>query len=86
MREAARYIKPQLERVKEGVGPNIRIEIEENVVGGSFNVIFLGHNMSLGYRNHTNILMSFLLKEKSKTKTEKEEKKDKEGVSKLEKF
>ena len=44
MREAARYIKPQLERVKEEVGPNIRIEIEENVVGGSFNVIFLGHN------------------------------------------
>lgn len=34
-----------------------RIEIEENVVNGSFNMIFLGHSISLGYRNHTNIAM-----------------------------
>ncbi|GLT48038.1 hypothetical protein SLA2020_216800 [Shorea laevis] len=57
LREAARYIKGQLEMMKERAGPNVRIEIEENVVGGSFNMMFLGHSISLGYRNHTNIVM-----------------------------
>ncbi|XVE85307.1 hypothetical protein DITRI_Ditri17bG0081100 [Diplodiscus trichospermus] len=57
LREAAWYIKAQLERVKERAGANIRIEVEENVVGGSFNMMFLGHSISSAYRNHTNILM-----------------------------
>ncbi|KAH1064090.1 hypothetical protein J1N35_029077 [Gossypium stocksii] len=57
LREAAEYIKAQLERLKERAGSNFRIEIEENVVGGSFNMMFLGHGISFGYRNHTNILM-----------------------------
>ncbi|PPD80044.1 hypothetical protein GOBAR_DD23022 [Gossypium barbadense] len=43
LREAAEYIKAQLERLKERAGSNFRIEIEENVVGGSFNMMFLGH-------------------------------------------
>ncbi|KAK8647546.1 hypothetical protein V6N13_121279 [Hibiscus sabdariffa] len=57
LREAAEYIKEQLERLKERAGSNFRIEIEENVVAGSFNMMFLGHSISFGYRNHTNILM-----------------------------
>ncbi|XP_021281761.1 endoplasmic reticulum metallopeptidase 1 [Herrania umbratica] len=57
LREAARYIKAQLETLKERAGSNIRIVVEENVVGGSFNMMFLGHSISLGYRNHTNIVM-----------------------------
>ncbi|XWS34580.1 hypothetical protein CRYUN_Cryun21dG0050400 [Craigia yunnanensis] len=57
LREAAWYIKAQLERVKERAGSNIRIEVEENVVDGSFNMMFLGRSISLGYINHTNILM-----------------------------
>ncbi|KAH9708258.1 peptidase M28 domain-containing protein [Citrus sinensis] len=57
LREAAVYIKTQLEGIKERAGPKFRIEIEENVVNGSFNMIFLGHSISLGYRNHTNIVM-----------------------------
>ncbi|KAK4423941.1 60S ribosomal protein L17-2 [Sesamum alatum] len=57
LREAAVYIKTQLELIKERAGPNVRIEIEETVVNGSFNMIFLGHSISLTYRNHTNILM-----------------------------
>ncbi|OMO88172.1 Peptidase M28 [Corchorus olitorius] len=57
LKEAARYIKAQLEMMKERAGPNFRIEIEEDVVGGSFNMMFLGHSISLGYRNHTNIVM-----------------------------
>ncbi|XP_022733852.1 endoplasmic reticulum metallopeptidase 1-like isoform X2 [Durio zibethinus] len=57
LREAAQYIKARLERVKDRAGSNIRVEIEENVVGGSFNMMFLGHSISLSYRNHTNILM-----------------------------
>ncbi|GMI70834.1 hypothetical protein like AT1G67420 [Hibiscus trionum] len=57
LREAAEYIKAQLERVKERAGSNIRIEIEENVVSGTFNMMFLGHSMSFSYRNLTNILM-----------------------------
>ncbi|KAL8532807.1 hypothetical protein ACS0TY_009132 [Phlomoides rotata] len=35
----------------------LRIEIEETVVNGSFNMMFLGQSISLTYRNHTNILM-----------------------------
>ncbi|KAK8349704.1 hypothetical protein V6Z12_A06G160600 [Gossypium hirsutum] len=45
LREAAEYIKAQLERLKERAGSNFRIEIEENVVGGSFNMMFLGHGL-----------------------------------------
>ncbi|XP_010250754.1 PREDICTED: endoplasmic reticulum metallopeptidase 1 isoform X2 [Nelumbo nucifera] len=57
LEEAAKYIKKQLEMIAERAAPNIRIEIEETLVGGSFNMMFLGHGISLGYRNHTNIAM-----------------------------
>ncbi|KAI5679363.1 hypothetical protein M9H77_10313 [Catharanthus roseus] len=57
LRQAAEYIKMQLETMKERAGSNVRIEIEETTVNGSFNMIFLGHSISLAYRNHTNILM-----------------------------
>ncbi|XP_016718589.1 uncharacterized protein [Gossypium hirsutum] len=46
LREVAGYIKAQLERFKERARSNFRIEIEENVVGGSFNMMFLGHGLS----------------------------------------
>ncbi|XP_023546122.1 endoplasmic reticulum metallopeptidase 1-like isoform X2 [Cucurbita pepo subsp. pepo] len=57
LREAARYINGQLEMMKERASDEFRIEIEETVVDGSFSMMFLGHSISLGYRNHTNILM-----------------------------
>ncbi|KAF3944630.1 hypothetical protein CMV_028922 [Castanea mollissima] len=57
LREAADYIKGQLEMIKERAGSDIRIEIEEAAVNGSFNMMFLGYSISLGYRNHTNIVM-----------------------------
>lgn len=57
LREAAQYIKGQLEMMKERAGSNVRVEIEEDVVAGSFNMMFLGFSISLGYRNHTNIVM-----------------------------
>ncbi|AAC18795.1 Contains similarity to hypothetical gene B0495.7 gb/687822 from C. elegans cosmid gb/U21317 [Arabidopsis thaliana] len=57
LKEAATYIKSQLEMVKERAGPNLRVEVEETQVDGSFSMMFLGHSISLGYRNHTNILM-----------------------------
>ncbi|XP_008445498.2 uncharacterized protein LOC103488498 isoform X1 [Cucumis melo] len=57
IKEAARYIKGQLETMKERASENFRIEIEETVVDGSFSMMFLGHSISFGYRNHTNILM-----------------------------
>ncbi|KAI4385299.1 hypothetical protein MLD38_003343 [Melastoma candidum] len=56
LREAARYIKSQLESLRERAGPELKIEIEESTVTGSFNMIFLGHSISFGYRNHTNIV------------------------------
>ncbi|KAK6930827.1 LOW QUALITY PROTEIN: Peptidase M28 [Dillenia turbinata] len=43
--------------LKERAGPNIRVEVEENIVEGSFNMVFLGHSISLAYRNHTNVIM-----------------------------
>ncbi|KAK2636775.1 hypothetical protein Ddye_031567 [Dipteronia dyeriana] len=55
--EAAEYIKTQLEMIKKKAGSNMKIEIEETVVNGSFNMIFLTRSISLGYRNHTNIVM-----------------------------
>ncbi|KAJ4959938.1 hypothetical protein NE237_019848 [Protea cynaroides] len=55
--EAARYINMQLETIAERAGSSIRIEIEESMVAGSFSMIFLGHSISLAYRNHTNIVM-----------------------------
>ncbi|XP_021644276.2 uncharacterized protein LOC110638139 isoform X2 [Hevea brasiliensis] len=57
LREAATYIKTQLESIEDRAGSNIRIEIEESIVNGSFNMVFLGHSISFGYRNHTNIIM-----------------------------
>uniref|UniRef100_A0A1J3FIN3 Endoplasmic reticulum metallopeptidase 1 n=1 Tax=Noccaea caerulescens TaxID=107243 RepID=A0A1J3FIN3_NOCCA len=57
LKEAATYIKKQLEMVKERAGPNLRVDVEETQVDGSFSMMFLGHSISLGYRNHTNILM-----------------------------
>uniref|UniRef100_A0A5B6ZB01 Putative endoplasmic reticulum metallopeptidase 1 n=1 Tax=Davidia involucrata TaxID=16924 RepID=A0A5B6ZB01_DAVIN len=57
LKEAAQYIKTQLEIIKERAGSNLRIEIEETTVNGSFNMMFLGHSISFWYRNHTNIVM-----------------------------
>uniref|UniRef100_A0A2P2KLB1 Endoplasmic reticulum metallopeptidase 1 n=1 Tax=Rhizophora mucronata TaxID=61149 RepID=A0A2P2KLB1_RHIMU len=57
LKQAALYIKEQLEMIKERADPNFRIEIEETVINGSFNMVFLGHSISLGYRNHLNIVM-----------------------------
>ncbi|XP_030496880.2 uncharacterized protein LOC115712690 isoform X1 [Cannabis sativa] len=57
LKEAARYIKGQLETIKERAGLNMRIEIEETIVNGSFNMMFLGHSISLTYRNHVNVIM-----------------------------
>lgn len=37
-----------------------RIEIEDSSVAGSFNMMFLGHSISLGYRNHTNVVMRYI--------------------------
>ncbi|OVA09514.1 Peptidase M28 [Macleaya cordata] len=57
LKEAARYIRLELEKLSERAGPEIRIEIEETAVSGSFKMLFLGHSISFGYRNHTNIVM-----------------------------
>ncbi|KAK7246987.1 hypothetical protein RIF29_41861 [Crotalaria pallida] len=57
LKKAAEYIKGQLELIKDRASSNVRIEIEEDNVSGSFNMLFLGHNIALGYRNHTNIVM-----------------------------
>ncbi|KAF5182275.1 Endoplasmic reticulum metallopeptidase, partial [Thalictrum thalictroides] len=57
LKQAAEYIKSQLEALAKRAGSNIRIEIEETVVNGSFSMMFLHHSLSFAYRNHTNILM-----------------------------
>ncbi|KFK41146.1 hypothetical protein AALP_AA2G091500 [Arabis alpina] len=57
LKEAATYIKTQLEMLKYRAGPNLRVDVEETQVDGSFSMMFIGHNISLGYRNHTNILI-----------------------------
>ncbi|XP_059633546.1 uncharacterized protein LOC132276224 [Cornus florida] len=57
LKDAAEYIKTQLEMIKERAGSNVRIEIEETTVNGTFNMLFLGHSLSFAYRNHTNIVM-----------------------------
>ncbi|KAE9603054.1 putative peptidase M28 [Lupinus albus] len=57
LKKAAEYIKGQLEIIQDRASSNLRVEIQENNVSGSFNMLFLGHNIALGYRNHTNIVM-----------------------------
>lgn len=36
-----------------------RVDIEETIVNGSFNMMFLGHSISLTYRDHINVIMRF---------------------------
>jgi len=55
---AAQYIKGQLEGLAAHAGPEYRIEVEETHVSGSFSMMFLRHRVTLGYRNHKNIVMS----------------------------
>nr|GMD41282.1 endoplasmic reticulum metallopeptidase 1 isoform X1 [Ipomoea batatas] len=57
LRQAAEYIKTELETLKRRARSNVRVEIEETTVNGSFNMIFLGYSISFTYRNHTNIIM-----------------------------
>lgn len=57
LKQAADYIKGQLELLKDRANSNFRIEVEESAVNGSFNMKFLSHSISLAYRAHTNVLM-----------------------------
>ncbi|EPS60129.1 hypothetical protein M569_14675, partial [Genlisea aurea] len=57
LRQAAVYIKTQLEMIKTRAALNVSVEIEETVVNGSFNMDFLGYSISLTYRGHSNILL-----------------------------
>ncbi|CAO2829718.1 unnamed protein product [Amaranthus hypochondriacus] len=57
LKQAADYIKSELELLKDRANSNYRIEVEESMVNGSFNMMFLGHSISLTYRAHTNVLM-----------------------------
>ncbi|KAL9225560.1 hypothetical protein vseg_001466 [Gypsophila vaccaria] len=57
LRQAAEYIKGQLILLKDRAHSNFRIEVEESMVNGSFNMMFLGHSISLTYRAHTNVIM-----------------------------
>ncbi|PKA54896.1 hypothetical protein AXF42_Ash000731 [Apostasia shenzhenica] len=53
---AAQYIKRELEAIMAGAGPEYKTEVDDTLVSGSFNMIFLRHSISLTYRNHRNIL------------------------------
>uniref|UniRef100_A0A8I7B2S2 Peptidase M28 domain-containing protein n=1 Tax=Hordeum vulgare subsp. vulgare TaxID=112509 RepID=A0A8I7B2S2_HORVV len=57
LESAAQYIKGQLEGLAAHAGPEYRVEVEETIVSGSFSMIFLRHRVTLGYRNHKNIVM-----------------------------
>ncbi|ERN09980.1 hypothetical protein AMTR_s00013p00220950 [Amborella trichopoda] len=57
LHEAARYIKAQMEMLQNQAGPDFRVEVDETFVNGSFNMEILGRSISLGYRNHTNLLL-----------------------------
>ncbi|KAJ6851924.1 endoplasmic reticulum metallopeptidase 1 isoform X1 [Iris pallida] len=57
LEEAAMYIKAELEALAERAGPGFRMEVDESLVSGTFNMMFLRHSISLAYRNHKNIAM-----------------------------
>ncbi|CAD5163629.1 unnamed protein product [Musa acuminata subsp. malaccensis] len=57
LEEAAKYIRKELETIASRAGPDYRIEVEESLVNGTFNMLFLRHSISLGYRNHKNVVM-----------------------------
>lgn len=53
--QAAEYLKLELESYKQKASTNVRVEIDETFVFGSFNMVFLKHSIALAYKNHTNI-------------------------------
>eukprot|EP00250_Pteridium_aquilinum_P010242 c19238_g1_i1 orf=238-2940(+) len=53
--QAAEYLKLELESYKQKASTNLRVEIDETFVYGSFNMIFLKHSIALAYKNHSNI-------------------------------
>ncbi|KAL9267183.1 Endoplasmic reticulum metallopeptidase 1-like protein [Drosera capensis] len=55
--QAGNYIREQLEELRDRAGSDLRILVEESTVNGSFNMLFLGHSITFGYRSHTNVLM-----------------------------
>ncbi|XP_057751017.1 uncharacterized protein LOC130969357 [Arachis stenosperma] len=56
LKKAANYIVDQLESIKGRASSKFRFEIDETTVSGSFNMLFLGFNIALGYRNLPNIV------------------------------
>ncbi|GJN25075.1 hypothetical protein PR202_gb12859 [Eleusine coracana subsp. coracana] len=54
---AAQYIKGELEGLAARAGPEYSIEVQETLVSGSFSMMFLRHRVTLGYRNHKNVVM-----------------------------
>lgn len=52
---AAKYIVDELKAMKARASPEIKVEIDESFVNGSFNLRILKHSLSFSYRNHPNI-------------------------------
>ncbi|KAG9446161.1 hypothetical protein H6P81_012289 [Aristolochia fimbriata] len=57
LKEAAYYLKKEMEKLAERAGPDIKIEIDEALVEGTFSMVFLGRSMTFAYRDHINIAM-----------------------------
>ncbi|MCO5554641.1 hypothetical protein L7F22_008174 [Adiantum nelumboides] len=69
--EAANYLRLELESYKQRASLNVRVEIDQTFVYGSFNMIFLKHSICLAYKNHTNIAIRKASRVSRRTSTPK---------------
>ncbi|KAL2611174.1 hypothetical protein R1flu_022866 [Riccia fluitans] len=63
--QAANYIKDELNRIKARASSSVTVDVDESFVDGSYNLVFLKHNVSFSYRNHTNIAVRVAAKDAS---------------------
>ncbi|XP_068664506.1 uncharacterized protein [Aristolochia californica] len=57
LKEAAYYLKKEMEILAERTGTDKKIEIEEALVEGTFSMVFLGHRLTFAYRDHINLVV-----------------------------
>lgn len=55
LENAFSYLKSELQNLQKRASSDLVTEIDDSLVNGSFNIMFLGHAISNTYRNHRNI-------------------------------
>ncbi|CAM6105759.1 unnamed protein product [Calypogeia fissa] len=62
-RDAKNYILDEINSMKARASPKIKVDIDESLVNGSFNLRILTHSLSFAYRNHPNVAVRVAAKD-----------------------